>query len=361
MQRIKTALTWLGVWTLLMWSASGIVRTQGVFTQLMIPNGISVDAPGNVYIHSGGGSTTLLTKVTPDGSELLQISLGDPPIDYLRFVESHLAIDPDPQLDRLYLLSPEGDLLFFIASTLEEIGRLNIQELAAVDTTAVYDVATSGTTSNFALSPYATFGDIAVSRPISGANTASWFVTGISNGMAFVMRIPMQNSPYEVSGAKVILVSTLVSPMSLDRPRGVAVKDADVLTTLPLLASNSACPDVVIRFSATASSLSQSYVSDLSGTAGMPSWGMSADANGFYLTIGGMQNADCWQGGRGSLAFMPASLTGITKTVSLPASADGRPGDVSVGSNPAVAYVTVPDYNTVLRFSLQEVLSLPLP
>ena len=360
MQRIKTALVWLGVWALLMWPTLGAVRAQDIFIELTRPKGIGVDNSGDVYVHSEGVSTTLLSKLMPDGTELLQASLGSPPVDYLRFVESHLVIDPAPQADRLYVLSPEGDLVILDASTLEESGRLNIQDLT-VDTNDVYDVATSNSTSNFVLSPFATFGDIAAFRPNSGADGAVSFVTGLSDGMAFVMRIPMGNAPSGVSGAKVLLVSTLASPTTLNRTRGVASFQNSVLTTLPSPLSNSACPDVVIRFSATASSLDQSNVSDLSGTTGVPSWGMSSGPSGVYLVTGGVQNASCLQGGDGVLAFIPASLTGIGTIVSLPSFANGRPGDVAIGSNSGVAYVTVPDYNTVLSFPLSSVSSLPLP
>jgi hypothetical protein len=259
------------------------------------------------------------------------------------------------------LLSSEGDLVIFGASTLEEIGRFNIQDLT-VDTNDVYDVATSSSTTTFVLSPFATFGDIAVFRPNSAANAAVWFVTGLSDDLAFVMRIPMDNAPDEVSGAKVLLVSTLASPMALNRTRGVASYQNSVLTSLPSPLSNSACPDVVIRFSAaTASSLDQSTVSDLSGTTGVPSWGMSSGPAGVYLVTGGVQNANCLQGGDGLLAYIPASLTGIDATASLPSSANGPPGDVAIGSTAGFAYVTAPDYNAVLRFSLSPVSLLPLP
>jgi hypothetical protein len=302
----------------------------------------------------------LLSKLMPDGTELLQASLGTPPVDYLRFVGSHMAIDPAPQADRLYVLSPEGDLVILDASTLEESGRLNIQDLT-VDTNDVYDVATSSSTSNFVLSSFTTFGDIAAFRPNGGANDAVWFVTGLSDGMAFVMRIPMGDAPSGASGAKVLLASTLASPTTLNRTRGVASFQNSVLTTLPSPLSNSACPDVVIRFSATVSSLDQSNVSDLSGTTGVPSWGMSSGPAGVYLVTGGVQNANCLQGGDGLLAYIPASLTGIDATASLPSSANGPPGDVAIGSTAGFAYVTAPDYNAVLRFSLSPVSLLPLP
>jgi hypothetical protein len=358
MRGIKTVFAWLGVWALLI-CLVGAVSAQDVFLDSMSPTGIGVDASGNVFIHSVGVSTTLLTKMTSDGNELLQTPLGNPPVDYLRFLYSHLAIDPNPQVDRLYLLSPEGDLVSFDADTLAEIGRFNILDLD-IDTEHAFDVATSNATGTFSLSPFSTFGDIAAFRPNSGSNAAAWFVTGISNGLAFVMRIPMQNSSYEGSGAQVLLVSTLASPSTLNWPRGVATINGSAVTTLPLSTSNSSCPDVVIRFSATASSLSQNDVSDLSGTAGVPSWGMTTSAQGIYLVAGGA-NANCLQGDRGFLAFIPSSLTGIEGTVSLPSFANGRPGDVSVGSNSGFAYVTVTDYNTVLRFSLTSVASLPLP
>jgi hypothetical protein len=165
------------------------------------------------------------------------------------------------------------------------------------------------------------------------------------------MRIPMEDVPAEVTEAKIILMSTLVSPLTLQRARGVAINAQGVgLTTLPLPDAISACPDVVISFSATAPSLSQSDVLDLAGSAGVPSWGMDADSSGFYLVTGGMGNADCLQGGSGRLVFIAAILKGIDTIVPLASFPTGRPGDVGISSLPDnSAYVTFPNLNTVGR------------
>jgi len=354
MKRIKTALACLSVWVLLIWMDSGAIEAQEIFkSQLMTPNGISItvsDDENNVNIHSEGISTTLLTTFAPDGSQLQQTLLGDAPIDFLRFVESYLAADPDPLVDRLYVLSPEGDLVVFAASTLQEIGRFNIHGLT-MDTNNVYDVATASSTSTFALSPFAIFGDIAAFRPNDDLNTPAWFVTGLSEGRPFVMRIPMRDFPSDVMEAQVILMSTLVPPLTLQRARGVAINAQGVgLTTLPVPDAIRACPDVVISFSATAPSLSQSDVLDLAGAAGVPSWGMDADSSGFYLVTGGVGNADCLQGGSGRLVFIADILTGIDTIVPLSSFPTGRPGDVGVSSFPDnSAYVTFPNLNTVGR------------
>jgi hypothetical protein len=360
MQRIKTLLVLLGVWALLNGSTTSTVSAQEFNSQLMMPNGISIEAAGNVNIHSDGIATTLLTKFAPDGSQLIQISLGHGSIDAQRFKNSRIATDP--LVDRLYLLSPEGDFVVLTASTLEEIGRFHMQDLM-VDTSDVYDVAIQDLSSAFIFSPLTTYGDIAAFRPDDDVNAPAWFVTGFSEGTAFVMRIPMQEV---VTQASVILMSTVASPPTLNRPRGVAVNAQGVgLTTLPLPAAIGDCPDAVIRFSATAPLLSQEDVFDLAASAGVPSWGMDADANGFFLTTGGVGNADCLQGGHGSLVFIADALTGIEPDHIIPLSAfpASLPGDVAVSPVPAgLIYMTIPNFNTVVRFPMSILpLALPLP
>jgi hypothetical protein len=359
MQRIKTLQVLLGVWALLNGSTTSTVSAQAFNSQLMAPNGISTEASGNVNIHSDGIATTLLTKFAPDGSQLIQISLGHGPIDAERYKNSRVATDP--LIDRLYLLSPEGDFVIFAASTLEEIGRFHLQDLM-VDTSDVYDVAIQDSIA-FDFSLGATYGDIAAFRPDDEVSAPAWFVTGLSQGIAFVMRIPMQDV---VMQASVILMSTVPSPPTLNRPRGVAVSAQGVgLTTLPVPAAIGDCPDAVIRFSATAPFLSQEDVFDLAGSAGVPSWGMDADANGFFLTTGGVGNADCLQGGHGNLVFIAHTLTGIEPDHIIPLSAfpAGLPGDVAASPvSDGLIYMTIPNFNTVVRFPMSILpLALPLP
>ncbi len=365
MKRIKTALALFSVWALLLWPVSKGVRAQEIFNDdLTMPIGVSTDASGDVNIHSRGISTTLLTKFTSDNVQLIQTTIGSGSIDAERFRVSHLlATDPDPLIDRLYLLSHRGDVVVFVSSTLQEVGRFNISQDLTVDTSDVYDVATEDTTSTFVLDPLTTYGDIAAFRPSDGSSSPAWFVTGLSNGLAFVMRIPMQAIPESVTQAEVILASTEPSPITLEQARGVAVNaNGDGLTTLPLIG---ACPDKVIHFRATEPFLDDTNVFEVGGTAGVPSWGMDTDVNGnFYLTTGGVGNTDCFLNS-GHVVIIPHNLAGIDPTtppIPLPSFPTAQPMDVAVSfnsSSPVVLiYVTIPIFNTVARLATP-VIQLP--
>ncbi len=368
MKRVKTALALLSAWALLVGAILGVAGAQGPFNeQLMTPNGISIeDVSGNVTIHSEGIlqgiPTTLLTTFAPDGTQLRQTMIGDGPIDALRFLNSRLAADPDPLADRLYLLSPEGDIVSFTASTLEEIGRFNIQDLT-VDTSDVYDVAIEDSSSAFVMTAPAIYGDIAAYRPDDDFTTPMWLVTGFAEGTAFVMRIPMADEVGNVMQASVILMSSTPSPLTLRRPRGVAVgPGGDALTTLPIPASISDCPDAVIHFNAKSPFLSEDDVSDLPGSAGVPSWGMDANASGFFITTGGVANAACLQSGSISLVFIANTLTGIDANhiISLSSAFPaGEPGDVAFSSNPVdLMYASIVNFGSVVRLPTS-ILQLP--
>ncbi len=365
MKRVKTALALLSGWALLMGTAIGVVSAQEIFTsQLMAPNGISVDrfdTSGNVNVHSDGVATTLLTKFDPNGNQINQVTLGNGSIDAQRFENSRLA--SDPLLDRLYLLSPEGDIVVFVSSTFQEIGRFNIQQDLTVNTSSVYDVATQGPSNAFVLAPGTTYGDIAVFRSMTGAAPA-WLITGFSDGIAFVMRIPLQNMPDDVTQAAVILMSSIDSRFPLDRPRGIAAgaEDDVGLTTLPAPTSIPGCPDQVIRFSLTATVLNAGNVMSLPGSSGVPSWGMDANATGFMLTTGGPGIADCLQGG-GRVVFISNDLSGIDPNHIIPLDTfpGGQPADVAIAENPTgLIYMTVPDFNEVGRFPAS-ILALSTP
>ncbi len=364
MKRAKAVLALLSLWTLLMSLVSGGSSAQAIFNnQLIMPNGISTNAAGDVNIHSNGIATTLLTRFAADGQELIQISLGNGSIDAERFENSRLVTDPDALVDRLYLLSPEGDVVVFFASTLQEVGRFNIQDLT-VDTTDVYDVAIEDTSNMLVLDPLTTtYGDIAAFRPNDGLNPPAWFVSGLASGTPFVMRIPMQDILEDVTEATVLLMSTEISPTIPGRAPGVAVSPEGIgMTTLPVPISISACPDTVIRFSATASFLSEDDVSELEGSSGVPSWGIDADSKGFYLVTGGAGNTACLGGGGGRLVVISSALTGIDQVIELASFPAGQPGDVAISSSITspvdLIYITIPNFNTVVVVPAPE-LALP--
>lgn len=364
MKRFKAALALFSIWALLLWPVSRDLRAQETFNnQLMAPNGISTEISGNVHIHSKGLSNTWLSTLEPDGDEIRQVPVGSGTLDVLNFEESYLASDPDPQADRLYLLSPIGDFLVFEASTLQEIGRFNIAEDLTIDTSNVYDVATSSSMNTFVFGNITTYGDIAAFRPIDNISPA-WFVTGLSDDLAFVMRIPMRDFPDEVTEAEVILMSSVVSPFTLNRARGIAIytqpdANGDYIgqTTLPITAASPTCPDAVIRFN-----LSISDVQIVPNTAGVPSWGMDVDDNGFYLVTGGVGNGDCSPGGgTGHLGFICHNWAmNNLRSFPFPSFPASRPGDVAISSSPAnLIYITLPNVNTVVRFPEETIVQQP--
>ncbi len=358
MNVMRTTLACLSILVLLSWSVPSFTSAQDVFLigQVMMPNGIGADALGNITVHSDAVNTTLLTTFAPNGVQIRQTSLGAGPAGAAQFAGSHLALDPDPLVDLLYLLSPEGDVVIFDtnANTLNEIDRFHILDLPVM-VSNVYNAATGSRSDTFVLSPVNTiFGDIAVfPSPPASPNPPAWFVTGLSNGQAFVMRIVMGTR-----AAKVVLMSTLSS--SSPFPPGVAIATTGVgFTTLSSLlpsSASAACPDVVVRFDATAPEATAAVLSDATNVplTGIPSSGIGTDRGGnVYLATGGMGNTACLQGGGGHMVYISNPLAGVGSIrIPLPLTTfpAGRPGDVAVSPVDNRIYMTLTNFNAVVRF-----------
>ena len=339
---------------------------QELFTshQLTMPEGLTTDLQGRIVAHSSGGSATLLTQFTPNGAVLAQAPVGiSGPIDSLRFMGSQL--DTDPVSGYIYLLSPSGDILIIEPDTLQEIAeRISIRGLN-VDTSAVFDVNAESFNS-FELTPETLFGDIAVfhSRAGNASEQLKLFLTGLSDGFPFVLQLQLDPTTGDVLSTRVILTSTAMAPDSLSLPRGIAVNpQGTALTTLPVSTADAVinCPDAVVTFTHNFSDTEVNLPQVLPASSGLPSWGMTTDANGnFYLVTGGVGNMACLRSGMGALVFVPFPLAPFTFTIApftvFPASLS-HPQDTAVSRlSDRSVYVTIGNFNAIVRFSAADFL-----
>jgi hypothetical protein len=300
----------------------------------------------------------LLTQFTPDGVVLAQVPVGTSgPIDSLRFIGSQL--DTDPVNGRIYLLSPNGDILIIGPDTLQEITeRISIRGLN-VNTSAVFDVNAESFNS-FELTSETLFGDIAVFHSQAGnvPEQLELFLTGRSDGFPFVLRLRLDPATGDVLSTRVILTSTAVAPDNLSLPRGIAVNTQGIaLTTLPVSTADAVidCPDAVIAFTHDFSDTEIDLPQVLPASNGIPSWGMTTDANdNFYLATGGVGNMACLRSGVGALVFVPFPLTPFTFSITpitvFPASIS-HPQDAAVSRLPdRSVYMTISNFNAIVRF-----------
>ena len=360
-----SAKTVLAVLSLLAWcgdyhaTAAQAQMGQEVFTrQLIMPEGLTTDLQGRIVGHSSGVSTTLLTQFTPDGMASAPVPVGTPgPIDSLRFMGSQLATDPVN--GRIYLLSPNGDILALAPSTLQEIAaRISLRGLQ-FDTSAVFDI-NEGEFYAFDFTQETFYGDIAVfhSRMDNVPEQLELFLTGLSDGLPFVLRLQLDPNTGGVLNARVILTSTAPAPESLEVPRGIAVNTQGIaLTTLPVSTADTMleCPDAVVTF---AHDFADDDATDLPqvlpASDGIISWGMTTDMNNhFYLAVGGVGNVACVRSGVGALVFIPYPLVPFTFSITpitvFPASIS-RPQDAAVSPLDGRVYMTIGAFNAIVRF-----------
>jgi hypothetical protein len=333
--------------------------------QLSMPEGLTTDLQGRIVAHSSDASATLLTQFTPDGMVVTQAPVGiSGPIDSLRFMGSQL--DTDPVSGRIYLLSPNGDILIIGPDTLQEIAeRISIRGLN-VDTSAVFDV-NAGSFNSFELTPETLFGDIAVFHSQAGnvAEQLKLFLTGLSDGLPFVLQLQLNPTTGDVLSTRVILTSTTIAPDSLSLPRGIAVNpQGTALTTLPVSTADAVidCPDAVVTFTQNFSDTEVDLPQVLPASSGIPSWGMTTDANGnFYLATGGVGNMACLRSGVGALVFVPFPLAPFTFSIApitvFPASIS-HPQDTAVSRlSDRSVYVTIGNFNAIVQFSAADFLT----
>jgi hypothetical protein len=261
---------------------------------------------------------------------------------------------------RIYLLSPNGDILIIGPDTLQEIAeRIQIRGLD-VDTSAVFDVNAESFNS-FELTPETLFGDIAVFHAQAGnvSEQLKLFLTGLSDGFPFVLQLQLDPTTGDVLSSRVILTSTAIAPDSLSLPRGIAVnRQGSVLTTLPVSTADAVidCPDAVVTFTHNFSDTEVDLPQVLPASGGIPSWGMTTDANdNFYLVTGGVGNMACLRSGVGALVFVPFPFAPFTFSITpitvFPASIS-HPQDTAVSRlSDRSVYVTISNFNAIVRFS----------
>jgi hypothetical protein len=335
----------VGLW--LGWAIGGAPALgQGVFTQLVFPDGVTTDAGGNVFVHHDTGLQWQVTKFTANGTPLGTLPIGG--FSDVTF-SGRLVTEPGSGL-LLDLLQP-GILLVIRPDTLQIVGGLDLR-FVAPDANAVFDVAvrTVRNFSGFILPGQIAYGDLVVLRR---GGQIDFFITGVSVVTAFVMRLRLLPDG-TLLGPKVLVASSLTTAGTVNQPRGVAVNaNGIVLTTLPAIAVPTAgALDSLIGF-----------IADLEPTPGAPfpgfvgnfdftSFGMTTDTAGnFYIASGPVGTSVCGPAGSGALVFITAALDTASCLTFGAILADAR--DVAVSPARDRVYMTLGAHNQVLVFPLQ--------
>ncbi len=308
-----------------------------IFTnQLRLPVGIAVDTSDNVITLSDNVFSLLLSKFNANGQLLDQLQLGN-----IMSSEAlgHLAIDPATGL--IFNLGSNGIVSFIDVNARQARDLFSIRQLNA-DTRTIYDVSTGLTDAlDGAVQPQlASYGDIALRRLSN--NQMELFVTGISFGFPFVMRITLSADLQQLVAAKVIVASRGSGTASGGVARGVAINNQGiVLTTLPT-GANGGTLDRAFAFAANFDLNGQGRPQVLLNNADIASNGVTTDAAGnFYIATGSRGASACGAGGSGAMVIVSASLSGSQCFPLGTALADSR--DVAVNRNASIAYMTVND------------------
>lgn len=301
--------------------------TQPVrFATLSLPEGITIDSNGNIYVLSLDPQNpfqNLLTKFSPTGTVLDQ---------WITSEDGRMITDLDTDL--IWLLS--GKKLFQIDPAASNMSLLlDINDLS-INTDNVYDVAITGPFLGVIDPQAAAYGDLAF---LKRGNQTDLFISGHYNAWHFVMRIRLINQ--NAQSAQVIVASGASLAPYDNGPHGVAVNDqGTVLTTLGWAPPGEE-DETVDRPVAFAVDFPQDqglipdYILDESKT--FSSQGMTSDAAGnFYVATGqtGGGAACGWPG----LIVLPPEL-GIAACYLLESSL-AHPVETAVSPTDGAAYVT---------------------
>ncbi len=273
-----------------------------VFAQLSLPSGITIDADGNVFVHSDAVATTVVTKFAPNGTALGQITLGG--IDITEFVGSRL--DTDPTRNLILLLSPQGRILWIDPSTLQVGDFIDLRLFANQVFPDVYDILRQEFRP-FNLG-FPIYGDIAVGR--SNTVQMDLFVTGLTaqaGGFPFIMRLQVDFQANQFT-LRVMATSQGTTAGNVNRPPGIAVNlDDVVLTTLPF-PTGGGFVNGLAGFNAYFPE-NQTGLPQFLSNSDFSSAGMSTDGQGnFYIATGVVGTSLCGASGSGALVFIPRSL-----------------------------------------------------
>jgi hypothetical protein len=276
---MKKILT-LAVFTLLFFTITTQLKAQLYsFTSQSIPAGVEVDHNNNVLVYHDQLWNNALTKYSSSGRVRGQKKTGG-----FSSIGQMAKMARLPSSGQILGLYPNGELAVI------DPGNLNIRTILRlrsmdryIGKSRIYDVYRRRYTNmNGTIQPsIAHYGDISVYERGSRLYV---FVTGVSAGIPFVMKIEFRSGRY--SRADVVASSSATDYNTSEMPRGIAVnRDGTVLTTLPYQPGRRGAYDVAVKFKYNFNSSGRpTYVLN---KAPLASWGMATDKDGnFYVTTG---------------------------------------------------------------------------
>jgi hypothetical protein len=279
-----------------------VVGAPAVFRSFSLSQGLATDDAGNVFVTSDAVTTTLLSKFSPIGAPLGQITIGGFMVGSL----GYLAVDPGTGL--IWDLTTQGDLILVNPDTLGAALAVNVRQIPT-DVEHVFDYST-GTVRSFVgyIDPSsATFGDIALFRH---GERLDVFLTGVNGntGFPFVTRIRFgQNLAFESS--RVIAASLFQPPPGSNNvyPRGVAVSPSGVVMTSSHVQTGPATSlEFPIAFSYNFPEGGGFPPRIVGSFRPLTSFGMTSDADGnFYIATNSAGALGCGAGSAGALVVIP--------------------------------------------------------
>ncbi len=286
------------------------------------PEGIAIDAQGNVLVHSEAFSRTDAIQFDANGVLLDQIIFGDGVFEKTRFIGSRFSYDPF--LNLMIMLTPEGDLFQIHPDGLQVSQNVLSIPPEAVNTNQVYDIDTGQIISiGLSLDTLLRYGDVALFRPGPLPEPLHLMVTGtvesLSSGPSFPFVMKMTLDPLSgIIAAQIVLTSSAASTTIENRARGVAVNEHSIgLTTLPI--SDPFNPgettEVAVAFQVdtapgTTALLPQPVI--LFNGLDVTSDGMASDQAGhFYAASGDQGSSACEPNRSGALMVIPVDANGL--------------------------------------------------
>jgi hypothetical protein len=249
---------------------------------LFDPVGIATDPSGDIHVNYDDVTRgSVVQRISPNGTlegsgVVTDGSLAAVPGSLIYL--NNVVISGSGVLANLL---PDGELLGGALANGTVFALANLRSIN-VDTSHIYDVA-SGKYSNFGGTitiSNANFGDVAQ------LGSDGFFVTGISNGLPFVMEVTINAN--NVYLGNVVAASSAALPGLQDLPRGVAVNQQGVvLTTLPI--NPDAPVDVPVTFSIDSATGGITTPRVLSQITDDPSNGQPSQVNGITLASRGIK------------------------------------------------------------------------
>jgi hypothetical protein len=346
------------VGTLALFSACAGATSPTVFTTLQQPEGITIGLNGNLFVSSDGLFTSYVTKFSPTGQVLGQVSIGGITVGEI----GHLATDP--ATGTIWDISHSGTLRVIDPKSLavQTLGDVKTVDVSQ-STQSIYDVLLdfSWDQTGTVIPPTSSFGDIALYR--SASNTRlDVFVTArtVNVNVPYVLRLTWladASGALSYQGASAVVMSSARSIWGT--PRGIAVSPSGlVVTSLPRLGlMNEGFVDQLISFPYNFPESGGSPTVELSRWD-MTSIGIASDSQGWFDVTSQIGSSLCEKDSGAAIAVLGSERE---FRACYPHSLLGAGEDVAVTPSGGDVYSTIRNENEVLEWGRLDGFSLFLP